>query len=54
MPYNGKCDIWSLGCVLYEMAAFRPPFMANDINGLKKKIIAGHYERIPEHYSEDL
>jgi NIMA (never in mitosis gene a)-related kinase len=47
MPYNAKCDIWSMGCVLYEMCTFRPPFTANDLNGLKKKIIAGHYDRIP-------
>ena len=26
-----------MGCVLYEMASFRPPFMAHDIHGLKKK-----------------
>ena len=25
-PYDYKCDIWSLGCIIYEICTSRPPF----------------------------
>ena len=53
-PYDSKSDIWSLGCVIYEVAALSPPFTAMDMKGLYRKVISGDYPAIPNLYSEDL
>ncbi|KAJ1487013.1 kinase-like domain-containing protein [Baffinella frigidus] len=54
VPYNEKCDIWSLGCLIYEMAALAPPFEAANQLALAVKIKAGRVARLPQEYSEDL
>ena len=52
--YNEKSDIWSLGCIVYEMAALRPPFQATNSLSLAMKIKEAKFDRIPSRYSEEL
>ena len=52
--YNAKCDIWSLGCVLYECAALNPPFTAHSLDELYKKVLKGNYNKLPSRYSNEL
>jgi len=53
-PYNYKSDIWSLGCVLYELTTLKHAFDANSMKGLVLKILRGVYPPIPANYSNDL
>ena len=41
--YTEKCDIWSLGCVLYEMIFLTTPFSGTSMYNLKYNIIQGKY-----------
>jgi len=53
-PYDYNADIWSLGCIIYELCSLEPPFKGENISELKKIIKAGRYIPIPNIYSNDL
>jgi len=53
-PYDNKSDIWSLGCVTYEMLTLHPPFRAESMEGLYQKVIKGKYGKINSKYSSDI
>lgn len=52
--YNHKSDVWSLGCIIYETVALKPPFQAENYLALAVKIKEGKIGKIPSHYSKDL
>ena len=53
-PYGLKSDIWSLGCVLYEIVTLKCPFVGNNVVDLYNKILIGEFHKIPKKFSHDL
>jgi serine/threonine protein kinase len=54
LPYTNKSDIWSLGCIIYELCQLSPPFNAKTQWSLIDKIKTGKYAPIPKQYSPEL
>jgi NIMA (never in mitosis gene a)-related kinase len=50
-PYSWGSDIWSMGCILYEMCARKVPFDAPDLKSLIRKITAEKPPQVPSEYS---
>jgi len=53
-PYDYKCDIWSAGCIIYEMASLKMPFRGTSMQMLYNNVMKGDFDPIPLRYSKDL
>ena len=55
--YDWKSDVWSIGCIAYEMAELRTPFKADNekmsLYDLFQSISRGEYPPIDARYSEE-
>ena len=53
-PYDYKCDIWSAGCIIYEMASLKMPFRGTSMQVLYSNVMKGDFATLPLRYSDDL
>jgi NIMA (never in mitosis gene a)-related kinase len=52
--YTLKSDIWSLGCIIYELCSREPPFNAKSHFQLVQRIKEGKFAPLPNVYSPEL
>ncbi len=52
--YSVKCDIFSLGCVIYELMCFKRPFQAASTKDLYRKVMTKEILDLPSCYSKEL
>ncbi|XP_040289855.1 serine/threonine-protein kinase Nek11 [Bufo bufo] len=52
--YDSKSDIWSVGCILYEMCCLEHAFTGYSFLAVVLKIVEGPTPSLPDRYSGDL
>ncbi|KAH0571945.1 Kinase, NEK [Spironucleus salmonicida] len=52
--YDEKCDVFSLGCLLFQLCELQHPFQGRDMKELSRNCLRGNFRDICQSYSADL
>lgn len=52
--YDEKCDVWSVGCVLFEICCLKHAFEGQSLMAVMYKIVSDHTPELPNRYSRGL
>ncbi|XP_074645702.1 serine/threonine-protein kinase Nek11-like [Tubulanus polymorphus] len=52
--YNSKSDVWSVGCILYELCALQHAFEGQNLMGVMYKIVEGQCPEMPSQYTSQI
>lgn len=53
-PYGSKSDVWSVGCIVHELATLSPPFNGKAIGAVVYQILNAEPPSLPPCYSREL
>ena len=53
-PYSYKSDLWSIGCIIYELCELHPPFRGKNYNELCNNVCNRKIVRINKNFTDDL
>lgn len=53
-PFTTSSDVWSMGCILFEICALQVPFPGNSAPEIAKRICQGSMPSFPDCYSDFL
>ena len=50
--YTEKCDIWSIGAIMYTMLVGSVPFEAESEQEIQEKVLSGKFNKQTRHYKK--